>query len=60
MPRRIVAFTRDNLNFLTFAVGFGVFSTALAAYSWRLAGVIDGALLMLLAVYPYLATKRTS
>lgn len=57
LSRRCVAFAVGNLNFLTFVVGFGVFSAALAAYSWRLAGVVDGALLMLLAAYPYLVTR---
>lgn len=58
-PSVLLRFVLGNLNFLTFLVGFGLFSVALAAYSWRLSGVVCGGLLMLIAAYPFLVTRKS-
>lgn len=55
--RRLVAFVAGNLNFLAFLAGFAVFSASLAAYSGRLAGVVSGAIVMVIAAYPFMRTR---
>jgi hypothetical protein len=52
--KAVVTFVRKNPSLAIFVVGFVAFSGGLVAYSGRFAAVVGGALLMLVAVYPYL------
>lgn len=47
-----------NPYLLVFLVGFLAFSGSMASYSPRLAGIVCGALLMALAVVPWMKTRK--
>lgn len=47
-----------NLNFAAFVVGFAVFGASVAAYSVRLSGVICGAIVMVIAAYPFVRSRN--
>jgi hypothetical protein len=53
-----VAFLARNPNLSVFLVGFGVFCAALGSYSWLIAGTAGGTILMAVAVYPFLVTRK--
>lgn len=54
ISRSFGRFLRENVNFLAFLVGFLVFSVALGSYSLRVVGLVDGLVVMAVALYPYL------
>lgn len=54
---KLTAFLAENLNFLAFLVGFGLFSGALASYSLRLSALVAGAILMVVAAYPFMVKR---
>lgn len=51
-------FIAENPNFLVFLVGFTVCCASIATYSQALAGLVGGVILMGLAAYPFLTTRK--
>jgi hypothetical protein len=51
-------FVAKNPNLSVFALGFFAFSSAMAAYSWQMAGVCAGVILMVVAAAPALMTRK--
>jgi hypothetical protein len=51
------AFCLENARFLLFVGGFSAVVVSIAAWSGPLAGLVGGAVLMLMAVFPYVSRK---
>jgi hypothetical protein len=56
--RAVVAFAAGNPNLVVFTAGFLAFSSAMAAYSWQMAGVCAGVILMAVAAAPAVMARK--
>jgi hypothetical protein len=55
----LTGFVAENPNLSVFVLGFAVFCGAIASYSRPLAGAVGGAILMAVAVYPFLMPRKS-
>jgi small neutral amino acid transporter SnatA (MarC family) len=55
--RRLLTEAVANVRILIFAVGFGLFYAGVAGFSTPAANVTAGALVMTIAVWPYVSRK---